>query len=121
MLYAVVLTTAFAAARMRPLSRVTTQWPCTTIAVIIVGVPTLAQFTVAPWLLDNLERNWILIAEGQVWRLFTSLVVQDGSVAGAIFNLVALALIGFAAEQVLGLMRWTIIALTGVLGGELWG
>lgn len=122
MLYAVVLTTAFAAARMRPLSRVTTQWPwATTIAVIIVGVPTLAQFTVAPWFLDNLERNWILIAEGQVWRLFTSLVVQDGSVAGAIFNLVALALIGFAAEQVWGLMRWTIIALTGVLGGELWG
>jgi hypothetical protein len=48
-------------------------------------------------------------------------VVQDGGAAGAIFNLVALAVIGFAAEQVWGAIRWAIIALTGALGRELWG
>jgi rhomboid protease GluP len=122
-LYAVVLTTAFAASRVRPLSTPRqTRWPwATTIAMIIVGIPTVAQFTVAPWLLEDLERNWTLVAQGQVWRLLTSLVVQDGGAAGAIFNLVALAMIGFAAEQVWGAIRWAIIALTGALGRELWG
>jgi hypothetical protein len=38
---------------------------------IIVGLPTWAQFTVAPALLQRLERNWALIGEGQVWRLLT--------------------------------------------------
>jgi rhomboid protease GluP len=122
-LYAIVLTTAFAAFRVRPLATPhRARWPwATTVAVIIVGIPTLAQFTVAPWLLNSLERNWTLIARGQVWRLLTSLVVQDGGVAGAIFNLVALAIIGFAAEQVWGPLRWTVIALTGAIAGELWG
>lgn len=122
-LYAVVLGTAFAASRVRPLSTpFRGRWPwATTIAMIIVGLPTLAQFTVAPALLENLERNWTLIARGQVWRLITSLVVQDGGLAGTIFNLVALAMIGFAAEQVWGSIRWTAIALGGALGGEFWG
>ena len=112
-LYAVVLATAFAASRVRPLSTPPRGWPwATTVALLIVGLPTLAQFTVAPSLLQNLERNWILISHGQVWRLLTSLVVQDGGVAGAIFNLVALAMIGFAAEKLWGVKRWTAIALT---------
>jgi membrane associated rhomboid family serine protease len=122
-LYAIVLTTAFAASRVRPLATPPrSRWPwATTVAVIIVGIPTLAQFAVAPWILNSLERNWTLIARGQVWRLLTSLVVQDGGVAGAIFNLVALAIVGFAAEQVWGPWRWTVIALSGALAGELWG
>jgi len=76
-LYAIVLTTAFAASRVRPLATPPrARWPwATTVAVIIVGIPSLAQFTVAPWLLNSLERNWTLIARGQVWRLLTSLVV----------------------------------------------
>jgi len=121
-LYAVVLATAFAASRVRPLSTPSRGWPwATTVALLIVGLPTLAQFTVAPSLLQNLERNWTLIREGQVWRLLTSLVVQDGGIAGAMFNLVALAVIGFAAEKLWGVKRWTAIALTGALGAELWG
>jgi len=122
-LYAIVLATAFAASRVRPLSAATgPSWPwATTIALIIVGLPTLAQLTLAPSLLPNLERNWTLIGQGHVWRLLTSLVVQDGGVAGAIFNLVALAMIGFAAERVWGAKWWVAIALIGALGGELWG
>lgn len=121
--YAMVLTTAFAASRIRPLStRPRIGWPwATTIAMIIVGIPSLIQFTMAPSLVEDLERNSTLIARGQVWRLFTSLVVQDGGLAGAIFNLAALAMIGFAAEQAWGRLRWAAIALAGALGGELWG
>src|SRR4249919_4196526 len=36
-------------------------------------------------------------------------------------TLVALAMIGFAAEKLWGVKRWTAIALTGALGAELWG
>jgi membrane associated rhomboid family serine protease len=122
-LYAVVLATAYAAFAIRrfPTSRQRT-WPwATTVALLIIGVPTVAQFTVAPWLLQNLERNWTLISGGQIWRLLTSLVVQDGGLAGAIFNLVALAMIGVAAEKAWGATRWIAIALIGALGAQLWG
>ena len=75
----------------------------------------------APWLLGDLQRDWILIGRGQVWRLLTTLVVQDGGLAGAIFNLVALGAIGVAAEQVWGARRWTAIALAAGLGAQFWG
>jgi membrane associated rhomboid family serine protease len=122
-LYAVALGTAFAASRVRPLSTpARSQWPwATTIAVIIVGIPTLAQFTVAPSLLQNLQRDWTRIGRGQVWRLFTSLVVQDGGPVGALFNLVTLAAIGVAAEQVWGAKRWIAITLAAGFGAQLWG
>jgi rhomboid protease GluP len=121
-LYAVVLTTAFIAGRIRPLSRQPRQWPwATTVALLVVGIPTLAQFTVAPWLREMLQRDWTAIAQGELWRLFTSLVVQDGGLVGTIFNLVALAAIGVSAEQVWGWKRWTVIALAAGVGAEFWG
>jgi rhomboid protease GluP len=121
-LYAVVLTTSFVASHVRPLSRQPQQWPwATTVALLVIGIPTLAQFTVAPWLLEDLQRDWTLIGGGQVWRLLTSLVVQDGGLAGTIFNLVALAAIGVSAEQVWGWKRWTVIALAAGVGAEFWG
>lgn len=122
-LYAVVLATAFVASGRLPLpTSKRGKWPwATTVALLIIGLPTLAQFTVAPSLLQILERNWTLIGRGQVWRLLTSLVVQDGGIAGAIFNLVALAMIGFAAEKAWGAKRWIVIAVTGALGAQLWG
>jgi len=51
----------------------------------------------------------------------TSLVVQDGGVAGAVSNLVALAIVGAVAEQVWERRRWLAIALGAALAGELWG
>jgi rhomboid protease GluP len=121
-LYAVVLSTAFAAG-IRPLSALRQRkWPwATTVVLLIITLPTLAQLTVAPSLLQSLERNWALIGQGQVWRLLTSLVVQDGGIAGAIFNLVALAMIGFVAEKAWGATRWIVIAMTGAIGAQLWG
>lgn len=74
----------------------------------------------APWLLADLERNRDLLARGQVWRLVTSLVVQDGGAVGAVFNLVFLAVVGFAAEDVWD-RSWVVIALAAGIGGQLWG
>jgi rhomboid protease GluP len=121
-LYGLVLTTSFLASRMHPISDQRRQWPwATTVAMLVVGIPTVAQFTVAPWLLENLQRDWTLIGRGQLWRLLTSLVVQDGGLAGAIFNLAALAAIGVAAEQVWAAKRWTVIALAAGVGAQFWG
>jgi rhomboid protease GluP len=121
-LYAVVLTTSFLASRMGPPARRPRRWPwATTVAVLVVGIPTLAQFTVAPWLLGSLQRDWALIGRGQVWRLVTALVVQDGGLVGTIFNLVALVVIGVVAEQAWGGKRWTVIALAAGLGSQFWG
>jgi membrane associated rhomboid family serine protease len=93
----------------------------TIVATLIVGVPTVLQLTVAPSLLGTLERDPAPIASGQFWRLGTSLVVQDGGLAGSIFNLVALGVVGVVAERVWGSARWTVIALVSALAGELWG
>ena len=121
-LYAVVLTTSFLASRMGPQARRRRQWPwATTVAVLVVGLPTLAQITVAPGLLGSLQRDWTLIGRGQLWRLLTALVVQDGGIVGTIFNLVALVAIGVVAEQVWGAKRWTVIALAAGLGAQFWG
>jgi rhomboid protease GluP len=93
----------------------------TVAALVVVGVPTLFQLTAAPELLDNLERDRAAIGDGEIWRLVTSLLVQDGGIPGALFNLALLAVIGTIAEQVWGAARWLIIALTTGLGAELWG
>ena len=93
----------------------------TGLALVVVGVATLLQLTVAPGLLDDLERRRAAMLHGQVWRLGTALVVQDGGAAGAVSNLVALAIVGTAAEQVWQRRRWLAIALGAGLAGELWG
>ena len=117
-----MLTTAFVASRIGPLARRRRQWPwATTVALLVIGIPTLAQLTVAPWLLENLQRDWTRIEQGEVWRLLTSLVVQDGGLVGTIFNLVALAVIGVPAEQLWGAKRWTVIALTAGVAAQFWG
>jgi rhomboid protease GluP len=90
-------------------------------ALVVVGVPTLLQLEVVPSLLGYLERDRTAIGDGQVWRLVTSLVVQDGGLAGSIFNLAGLALVGVIAERVWGAKRWAVVALASGVVAELWG
>jgi membrane associated rhomboid family serine protease len=90
-------------------------------ALVVVGVPTLLQLSVVPSLLSNLERDRTAIGDGQVWRLVTSLVVQDGGRAGSIFNLASLAIVGVIAERVWGAKRWAVVALASGVAAELWG
>ncbi|MFI5834879.1 rhomboid family intramembrane serine protease [Micromonospora sp. NPDC051300] len=93
----------------------------TVTALVVVGVPTLLQLTVAPALLGQLGRDRAAIGDGQVWRLVTSLVVQDGGVPGSVFNLAALAVVGVVAERFWGARRWVVIALASGVLAQLWG
>ena len=76
----------------------------------LIAIPTALQF-VFPQLLPLLERNWPLILQGQVWRLVTSLCVQDSGWSGALFNLVNLALLGLFAERLWGGTRFALLFL----------
>jgi len=78
---------------------------------------------VAPPVLAALERT-PAAQHGQPWRWVTSLLVQDGGVAGTVSNLAFLALLGAAAEQVdrrpAVLARYRAGGLVGQLAGALW-
>ncbi|MGH7203589.1 MAG: hypothetical protein ACREHC_04065, partial [Candidatus Levyibacteriota bacterium] len=66
-----------------------------------------------PTLISLLQRNTNFIAKGEVWRLLTSLFVQDDGIPGTIFNLVSLLLIGSLAEQYWRRNEWLILFFGG--------
>jgi membrane associated rhomboid family serine protease len=61
------------------------------------------------------------VVHGQPWRLLTALLVQDGGVAGTASNLVFLAMIGVAVEQVAGRVAMLGCYLAAGLAGQLVG
>jgi hypothetical protein len=86
---------------------------------LVVAIPSLLQLAF-PGLLRTLERDPDQIRQhGQWWRLFTSAVVQDGGIAGTVFNLVILAIIAVLAIAAWGSVRGLIIFAVGVVGFDL--
>ncbi|SFM89120.1 hypothetical protein SAMN05216207_1004135 [Pseudonocardia ammonioxydans] len=85
---------------------------------LLVAVPSLAQLAV-PGLLDALARVPELIRAGQVWRLATSVVVQDGGAAGTASNLVLLAVVVCAAVPASGPARSWALFLGGAVAFDL--
>ena len=102
------------------IARVLRRPPVAAVALwLIVAIPSLLQFAF-PGLLDALERDPDQIRQrGQWWRLFTSAVVQDGGIAGTVFNLVILAIVGVVAIRAWGSVRGLIIFTVGVVGFDL--
>lgn len=120
-LYVVALAGALFAAPDNGSARGLRRLRATWVAVVVVGVPTLLQFTVVPGLLVALQRNWVLIGAGQWWRTASALVVQDGAVAGALFNLVTLVLVGVVAERAFGVRSWVLLFVVAGIGAQFWG
>jgi membrane associated rhomboid family serine protease len=102
------------------LARVLRRPPAAAVALwLVVAIPSLLQFAF-PGLLRALERDPYQIRQhGQWWRLVTSAVVQDGGVAGTVFNLVILAVVGVVAIRAWGSVRGLIIFAIGVAGFDL--
>lgn len=84
----------------------------------VVAVPSLLQF-VFPALLDVLSRRPELITDGQVWRLLTALVVQDGGVFGTVSNLLYLYVVACAAVPIWGGVRTAALLAAGAVGFDL--
>jgi rhomboid protease GluP len=118
--YLAVIGTALASARPVLPGR-TGPARATLAALVLVTVPSLLQLTVAPELQGRLGRDAAAIAEGELWRLMTALVVQDGGWAGTVSNLALLLVVGLVAERMWGAGRWVAVALVSAVGGELWG
>jgi len=79
-------------------------WPALG-AVVVIGLPSLAQFA-WPGLGAALMRDpEATCREGQWWRVLTALLAQDGGPAAAIFNLVVVALVLLAGTAAWGWWR----------------
>jgi len=90
----------------------------TLLMTLAIAIPTTLQFFF-PVILNNFERDTMRFLSGDWWRIITPLFVQDGGLAGSVFNLVSLLLVGSAAEQLWGGRKWIIIFLVGGILGEL--
>ena len=76
---------------------------------LVVAIPSLAQL-VAPAILPALSRDpQRIIAGGEPWRVITSVVVQDGGLAGTAFNLGMLAVVAPLGVRAWGAARAVLI------------
>ncbi len=87
---------------------------------LVIAIPSILEFFF-PIILLTLERDAARFLDGEWWRLFTSLFVQDGGISGAIFNLVALLFVGLVAEQLWDTPKMLLIFFAGGLVGEIVG
>lgn len=82
--------------------------PVLTLSVFAVTlIFTVLQFAF-PTLYFTFQRDAGALAAGDWWRLFTPLLVQDGGVAGAFFNLMNVLLVGAIAEKLMRRRSWLI-------------
>jgi hypothetical protein len=82
---------------------------------MLVAVPSVVQIAYHP-LLHALSRQPSLIRHHhELWRLLTSAFVQDGGIAGTVFNLLVLYLVGCLAVRVWGPARAVALFLAGAL------
>jgi len=124
LLYVVVLYTAVmvgmaaGGAALGGPSRLPRPWPLliSTVAAL-TALCALAQ-AIHPALLTLCERDASALASGQWWCLVTPLLFQDGGVAGTLFNLVTLCLVGVTAERLLARWQWLLLYLGTGLTSE---
>ncbi len=82
-----------------------------TVLTIAIGVPSLLQFAV-PVVSEALRRDpGLTLQHGQWWRVLTSVMAQDGGIAGAVFNLVVVAGVTVLAEWIWGRWRTAVLFL----------
>jgi membrane associated rhomboid family serine protease len=94
-------------------------FPRTTLLLLLaVAVPSALQLFF-PVVLSLFERDYERFLSGDWWRLVTPLFVQDGGIAGTIFNLVSLLLVGSVAERLWGGRYMLIIFFIGGIIGEI--
>lgn len=84
------------------------RWPVATIVVFaLTAALSIAQLAYSP-VFYALHRDPEALAAGQWWRVVTWMFVQDGWLAGTVFNLFILAVVGTAFELIFGTVRWLV-------------
>jgi rhomboid protease GluP len=92
--------------------------PWLTLLIAALVAAGLAAEYAWPALLPLLRRDAAAVAHGEVWRLFTALWLQEEGLAGGLFNLAALLVVGVVAETAWTRRGWLVIYLIGGLAGE---
>jgi hypothetical protein len=94
--------------------------PLLTLAVAALTAAVGVAGLLSPEVLAALQRTPAAL-HGELWRWLTSLLVQDGGLAGTASNLLGLLAVGAAAEQVLDRGVWLGLYLAGGLVGQVAG
>jgi membrane associated rhomboid family serine protease len=97
--------------------RSTPGFPWLSAGTVLLVAAMLALQLHYPVLLERLSRTPALV-EGEIWRAVTAIFVQDGGLAGGLFNLVLLLAIGPLAEARLGAGCWAITYFGGGVATE---
>jgi hypothetical protein len=80
------------------------------VLVVVIGIPSIAQYTGWPAIGDALRRDPALtLHHGEWWRVLTSLLAQDGGLVAAIFSLVVVAVAVGLSSWVQG--TWLTLAV----------
>jgi rhomboid protease GluP len=112
-LFFIALASGFVSALLPGASRKRAVWPKITLATAAMLALMFAVQSAQPGVLPLFARDPSLVQRGQLWRAITALFFQDGGLAGFLFNLVILLLIGTVAERRLGANRWLLTYLGG--------
>ncbi|WP_019930498.1 rhomboid family intramembrane serine protease [Nocardia sp. BMG111209] len=100
-------------------SRIGDRRPAVTAAVFAVTAAVGIAQLVHPGLYDLGRRDGSAIDRGEWWRLLTGMFLQDGWLAGLLFNLTLLAVVGVVAERVFGRGSWLLLYFGCGLFGQL--
>jgi membrane associated rhomboid family serine protease len=92
--------------------------PATLALTILVIVGAIAQW-LHPQILIDFRRDSAAVHNGQYWRLISTLFEQDGGLAGTIFNIACLLILGVLAETVFGRGWMVLLFLAGGIATEL--
>ncbi|MGN6102230.1 MAG: rhomboid family intramembrane serine protease [Devosia sp.] len=97
------------------------RFPGLTLAVFLATAAVTAASLYRPEIATGLERNAPLIAEGQVWRLVTTWLVETDGWAQIAVNFAGLAIFGWLVETFVGRRWWIIGYVVAGLAGEIAG
>jgi rhomboid protease GluP len=94
------------------------RFPGLTLAVFLATAAVTAASLYFPQIATTLERNGPLIAEGQVWRLVTTWLVETDGWTQIAVNFAGLAVFGTLVEILVGGFWWIIGYVVAGLAGE---
>ena len=93
--------------------------PVATVGIALLTAAGAAAQAAFPSLLGLMERDSVRIAAGEIWRVGTALLVQDGGLPGTVFNLGCLVAVGTIAERLWGPAKWLLLYFGCGIAAEL--
>lgn len=104
---------------LKPLPGVRTKVPVGTIVVLACWVVCTTLYHLgADALFRSVRRDPHALADGQLWRLLSPVLVQPDDVTTVVMLGVLAVVVGVITERLFGTTRWTVLFLAGALAGH---